>query len=58
VGTGGVGTSAFGTIQPNSLVRGSPIGVMRLTLKASSYDFRFVPIAGQTFSDAGSGSCH
>ena len=35
-----------------------PIGVLRLTLKAASYDFRFVPIAGQTFTDAGSGTCH
>jgi hypothetical protein len=29
-----------------------------LTLKTTSYDFRFVPVAGQTFTDAGSGTCH
>ena len=58
VGTGGIGSNGFGSIQPNSLVRGTPIGVLRLTLKASSYDFRFMPIAGQTFADAGSGTRH
>ena len=33
-------------------------GVLKLTLHASSYDYQFVPIAGQTFTDAGSQSCH
>jgi hypothetical protein len=32
--------------------------VLQLTLHASSYDWRFVPIAGQTFTDSGSASCH
>ena len=58
VGTGGVGTNGFGTIQPNSMVRSTVLGVLQLTLKATGYDFRFVPVAGQTFTDAGSGTCH
>ena len=33
-------------------------GVLRLALHPAGYDWRFVPEAGQTFSDAGSGSCH
>jgi len=32
--------------------------VLKLTLHASSYDWQFVPVAGQTFTDSGSGSCH
>jgi len=58
VGTGGVGISGFSTIQPNSVLRGSSLGVLQLTLKPAGYDFRFVPVAGQTFTDAGSGTCH
>ena len=58
VGTGGVGISGFSTIQPNSVVRGLSLGVLQLTLEATGYDFRFVPIAGQTFTDVGTGTCH
>jgi len=32
-------------------------GVLKLTLKSGSYDWEFVPIDGQTFRDAGSGTC-
>jgi hypothetical protein len=31
--------------------------VLKLTLHLDSYDWEFVPIAGQTFTDVGSGSC-
>jgi len=59
VGTGGTGLRAFGTVQPNSEVRGSTAhGVLKLTLHANSYDWEFVPIAGQTFTDSGTGTCH
>ena len=53
-----MGANGFGTIQPNSMVRSNVPGVMKLTLKATGYDFQFVPVAGQTFTDAGSGTCH
>jgi len=33
-------------------------GVLRLTLKARGYEWRFVPVAGRTFTDSGSGTCH
>jgi hypothetical protein len=33
-------------------------GVLKLTLHATSYDWQFVPVAGATFTDSGSGSCH
>ena len=36
---------------------GTP-GVLRLDLSAGSYKWRFVPIAGKTFSDSGTDECH
>ena len=33
-------------------------GVLQLTLRHDSYDWEFVPIAGDTFTDTGSGVCH
>ena len=59
VGTGGHGVETFGTPQPNSEVRQSgTYGVLKLTLRATGYDWQFVPIAGQTFTDTGSNNCH
>jgi len=59
VGTGGRSHYTFGTIQPNSEVRNSnSYGVLKLTLSASGYSWQFVPVAGATFTDSGSGSCH
>jgi hypothetical protein len=59
VGTGGVSHYTFGTIQPNSEVRNATAyGVLKLTLHATSYDWQFVPVAGTTFTDSGTGSCH
>ena len=59
VGTGGASHYTFGTIQPNSEKRdGNTYGVLKLTLHATSYDWEFVPVAGATFTDSGTGSCH
>lgn len=59
VGTGGYNLNPFRATQPNSAVRNnSTFGVLELTLHAASYDWQFVPIAGQTFTDRGHGSCH
>jgi len=59
VGTGGAAVTAFGTIRANSQVRSSgTFGVLRLTLSDGSYHWQFVPVAGKTFSDSGSTSCH
>ena len=33
-------------------------GVLELSLRAGRYDWRFLPIAGRTFTDAGSQACH
>ena len=59
VGTGGAGLYSFGTIQPNSEVRNNnSMGVLTLTLKQAGYDWQFIPVAGATFTDSGSGTCH
>jgi len=60
VGTGGIGVNSFkGTAAANSelLNSGTP-GVLKLTLAANSYSWQFIPIAGLTFTDSGSGACH
>jgi hypothetical protein len=58
VGTGGASLYSFPSIQPNSQVRNNTTwGVLKLTLHATSYDWQFVPIAGQTFTDSGSANC-
>jgi hypothetical protein len=59
VGTGGAALTGFSSTMKNSQVRNSQTyGVLRLTLRATGYDFAFVPIAGQAFRDSGSATCH
>lgn len=59
VGTGGAFLVPLGTIKPNSEVRDAETyGVLKLTLHSSSYEWQFVPVAGQTFTDSGNSSCH
>jgi hypothetical protein len=59
-GTGGAGPHvAAATIDPNSeVLNDKTLGVLKLTLHPKSYDWEFVPVAGKTFTDSGSGSCH
>src|SRR5437868_1174933 len=58
--TGGVSHGSFGTpVQANSEVRNNAAyGVLKLTLNDSSYAWQFIPVQGQTFTDAGTGKCH
>jgi hypothetical protein len=65
VGTGGEpGGSEIDTTQvpnfqePLDKVQVDTFGVIKLDLSADSYNWTFVPIAGQTFTDSGSGRCH
>jgi Calcineurin-like phosphoesterase len=61
VGTGG--NSGGGEIHYNNapgvqrVKLGTP-GVLRLNLAAGSYTWKFVPIAGKTWSDSGTDQCH
>ncbi len=59
VGTGGKGIDPFVSIQPNSEVRGDAgaFGVLKLTLRQAGYDWEFIPVAGASFRDSGSGVC-
>ena len=59
VGTGGVFFTGWSKLKPNSEVRDNDtFGVLALTLHPTSYEWRFLPEAGGTFTDAGSGACH
>jgi len=60
VGTGGEGLDSPNTlITANSEVRISGVyGVLKLSLADASYSWQFIPVAGQTATDAGSGTCH
>jgi hypothetical protein len=59
VGTGGAFFTGVGSAKPNSEVRQNhTFGVLRLTLGATGYSWRFAPEAGKSFSDSGSGGCH
>jgi hypothetical protein len=59
IGTGGMSLDGFGTIRPNSEVRqNTTYGVLKFTLSSGSYTWQFVPVAGKTFTDTGSGTCH
>ncbi|HYH92788.1 MAG TPA: metallophosphoesterase, partial [Candidatus Saccharimonadales bacterium] len=59
VGTGGRSHYSVGTIKGNSQVRdATTYGVLRLTLRPGAYDWTFVPEAGRSFTDTGTGSCH
>ena len=59
VGTGGVGLLGFTAVLPNEVVRqNTAFGVLKLVLHRTSYDWRFLPIAGSSWTDVGSGTCH
>jgi acid phosphatase type 7 len=60
VGTGGNGLYGFkSTPARNSQKRyNGGFGVLKLTLNDASYSWRFISVAGKTFSDAGSTACH
>jgi hypothetical protein len=45
-------------IKPNSEVISSTHGVLKLTLKAQSYEWQFMAIPGKAFSDFGTAPCH
>jgi hypothetical protein len=59
IGTGGRSHYGFQGVKPNSQVRNADsFGVLQLSLRADSYEWRFVPQAGRTFTDFGTSACH
>jgi acid phosphatase type 7 len=58
VGTGGKSHRPFAKPLPTSEVRDwTAYGVLKLTLHAKAYDWQFIPEAGKSFRDSGSGTC-
>jgi hypothetical protein len=58
-GTGGKNHRPFSPPHANSEVRdATAFGVLKLTLRSGAYDWQFIPEAGKTFTDSGSGTCH
>ena len=58
-GTGGASLYPFGSPKSASQVRNNTAyGVLKLTLHPTGYDWQFVPIAGSSFTDSGSDTCH
>jgi hypothetical protein len=60
VGTGGEpgGDDIYRTPAPEQVVKTGTPGVLKLTLEAGSYEWKFVPVAGRTFTDSGTDRCH
>jgi hypothetical protein len=59
VGTGGAGLYSITTPIANSETHNAnTFGVLKLTLGPGIYSWQFIPIAGQTYTDSGSGTCH
>lgn len=59
VGTGGLSHYTFDRAAPNFEVGDDEtFGVLELTLGATGYAWRFVPVAGKSFTDSGTGVCH
>jgi hypothetical protein len=60
VGTGGKNHYGFSNPMLNGEVvrNGDTFGVLLLTLGDGTYSWQFVPEAGKTFTDSGSGVCH
>lgn len=59
VGTGGRSHTPFGLTLANSEIRNTDTyGVLKFKLYPRSYEWEFIPEAGKTFKDSGSGDCH
>ncbi len=59
VGTGGASMYAFTTARANSEVFNTGVhGIIKFTMLDGSYTWKFVPVAGSTWSDSGSATCH
>jgi hypothetical protein len=59
VGTGGANHTPLGNPPPNvEASNDDTFGVLQLTLHPTSYDWQFLPISSQSYTDVGSGACH
>jgi hypothetical protein len=59
VGTGGANLTEIESSAANSeVLNNDTFGILQLTLHPAGYDWQFIPEAGQTFTDSGTGRCH
>jgi hypothetical protein len=59
VGTGGKNHYKIKNPQPTlEKYNDNTSGVLKLTLKADTYDWKFIPIEGGKFHDSGNDRCH
>ena len=58
-GTGGKGHQSVVTTDPRvEAANGTTFGVLAVTLHATSFDWKFLPEAGKTYTDSGTTACH
>lgn len=57
VGTGGRSMYALAADSRREAASSGARGVLELTLRTDGYGWRFIPVAGQIYSDSGSGAC-
>jgi hypothetical protein len=59
VGTGGGNLRAFGgpPLETTEVRNADTWGVLHLTLRDGTYDWKFLPVEGATFTDTGTGTC-
>jgi hypothetical protein len=59
VGSGGIGGGTISNLFPASEKQeGRTFGVLKLYLYDDSYAWKFIPVAGKTFTDSASTACH
>jgi len=59
VGTGGRGYyTGVNPLPTSEVFDATSFGVLKLTLSPGSYTWEFIPVAGASFTDSGSGACH
>ncbi len=60
VGTGGRNFTGYWTtnLANSEIKNNTTFGILQMTLRQNSYDWKFLPIPGQTFTDSGTGVCH
>ena len=54
----GLALTGLGVLFHSEIANDKTFGVLRLTLHPAGYNREFVPVAGKSFTDSGSGSCH
>ena len=57
-GTGGIGGGSTASSSFTETSNGSTFGVLKLYLYDDSYAWKFIPVAGKTYTDSGSAACH